>query len=36
MPKEDWLARVEDVRARVVQLLGADPQEVAFTKSTSA
>ncbi|QBI20507.1 aminotransferase class V-fold PLP-dependent enzyme [Egibacter rhizosphaerae] len=35
VPKGEWLDRVERVRARTARLLHADPQEVAFTKSTS-
>ena len=34
-PKPVWLARVEDVRARVARLINASPDEVAFTKNTS-
>lgn len=34
-PKAVWLDRVELVRARVANLLGAQPSEVAFTKNTS-
>jgi selenocysteine lyase/cysteine desulfurase len=34
-PKPVWLRRVEEVRARVAALLGAAPEEVAFTKNTS-
>jgi selenocysteine lyase/cysteine desulfurase len=34
-PKSRWLARVEDVRARLAGLIGADPSEIAFTKNTS-
>lgn len=34
-PKATWLDRVEIVRARVAGLLGAAPQEIAFTKNTS-
>jgi cysteine desulfurase/selenocysteine lyase len=34
-PKAVWLDRVEQVRARVAALLGAQPSEVAFTKNTS-
>jgi selenocysteine lyase/cysteine desulfurase len=34
-PKAKWLARVEQVRARVAKLLNADPSEIAFTKNTS-
>jgi cysteine desulfurase / selenocysteine lyase len=34
-PKSRWLARVEDVRARLAQLIGAEPSEIAFTKNTS-
>jgi selenocysteine lyase/cysteine desulfurase len=33
--KSRWLARVEDIRARLAQLIGADPSEIAFTKNTS-
>lgn len=35
VPKAAWLARVESIRARVAELIGAEPHEVAFTKSTS-
>ena len=34
-PKSRWLTRVEDVRARLARLIGADPSEIAFTKNTS-
>lgn len=34
-PKERWLARAEEVRARLAALIGAAPDEVAFTKNTS-
>ncbi len=34
-PKAVWLDRVEQVRARVAKLLGAQPSEIAFTKNTS-
>jgi selenocysteine lyase/cysteine desulfurase len=34
-PKSRWLARVEEVRARLAALIGADPTEIAFTKNTS-
>ena len=34
-PKSVWLARVEEVRARIARLIGADPSEIAFTKNTS-
>lgn len=34
-PKARWLARVEEVRARVAGLIGAEPSEIAFTKNTS-
>ncbi|MGE3994303.1 MAG: aminotransferase class V-fold PLP-dependent enzyme, partial [Variibacter sp.] len=34
-PKSVWLQRVEDVRARLAKLIGADASEVAFTKNTS-
>lgn len=33
--KEQWLARAEDIRRRLADLLGAAPDEVAFTKNTS-
>ena len=34
-PKARWLARVDDVRARLAKLIGADPSEIAFTKNAS-
>ena len=34
-PKPVWLKRVEQVRARVARLIGAEPCEIAFTKNTS-
>jgi cysteine desulfurase / selenocysteine lyase len=34
-PKSVWLKRVEEVRARVAKLIGADASEIAFTKNTS-
>jgi selenocysteine lyase/cysteine desulfurase len=34
-PKPVWLARVEEVRARVARLLHASPGQIAFTKNTS-
>lgn len=34
-PKSTWLARVEQVRAKLAGLLGVAPHEVAFTKNTS-
>ena len=34
-PKALWLDRVEQVRARIAALIGADPSEIAFTKNTS-
>ena len=34
-PKARWLARVEEVRARLARLIGADPSEIAFTKNAS-
>jgi selenocysteine lyase/cysteine desulfurase len=34
-PKPIWVRRVEQVRARVANLLGASPDEIAFTKNTS-
>lgn len=33
--KEEWLQRAEDIRGRLADLLGAAPDEVAFTKNTS-
>ena len=33
--KNEWLARVERVRARIATFIGADQNEVAFTKNTS-
>lgn len=34
-PKNTWLARAEETRARVARLLNASPHEIAFTKNTS-
>ncbi len=34
-PKPVWLRRVEEVRARIAKLIGADASEIAFTKNTS-
>ena len=34
-PKSVWLKRVEEVRARVAGLIGAEASEIAFTKNTS-
>jgi cysteine desulfurase/selenocysteine lyase len=34
-PKPVWLKRVEEVRARVASLIGAEASEIAFTKNTS-
>jgi cysteine desulfurase / selenocysteine lyase len=34
-PKHLWLDRVEEVRAQLAGLIGARPEEVAFTKNTS-
>jgi cysteine desulfurase / selenocysteine lyase len=34
-PKPLWLKRVEEVRARIARLIGADTSEIAFTKNTS-
>jgi len=34
-PKCVWLRRVEEIRARVAKLMGAEPSEIAFTKNTS-
>lgn len=34
-PKPVWLKRVEDVRARIANLIGADASEIAFIKNTS-
>jgi selenocysteine lyase/cysteine desulfurase len=34
-PKAVWLDRVEQVRARIAALIGADASEIAFTKNTS-
>jgi cysteine desulfurase/selenocysteine lyase len=34
-PKALWLARVEEVRARLAKLIGAEACEIAFTKNTS-
>ena len=35
VPKAEWLALVETVRAQVAALIGADPDEIAFTKNAS-
>jgi cysteine desulfurase/selenocysteine lyase len=35
VPWPDWLARVEAIRGRVARLLGAEPDEIAFTYSSS-
>lgn len=35
LPKAAWLDEVERIRARVARLAGAEPDEIAFTKSTS-
>jgi cysteine desulfurase / selenocysteine lyase len=34
-PKARWLERVEDIKARLARLIGADPSEIAFTKNAS-
>ena len=34
-PKQVWLNRLEEIRAKVAAFLGARPQEIAFTKNTS-
>jgi selenocysteine lyase/cysteine desulfurase len=34
-PKPVWLKRVEEVRARIAKVIGADASEIAFTKNTS-
>jgi selenocysteine lyase/cysteine desulfurase len=34
-PKQVWLSRLEETRAKVATLLGAQPHEIAFTKNTS-
>jgi selenocysteine lyase/cysteine desulfurase len=34
-PKQIWLNRLEETRAKVATLLGAQPHEIAFTKNTS-
>jgi cysteine desulfurase/selenocysteine lyase len=34
-PKPVWLARVEDVRAKLAAMIGATPEEIAYTKNTS-
>jgi selenocysteine lyase/cysteine desulfurase len=34
-PKQVWLNRLEETRAKVARFLGVGPQEVAFTKNTS-
>src|SRR6516225_5775790 len=34
-PKQVWLNRLEETRAKVAKFLGAEPQEIAFTKNTS-
>ena len=34
-PKPMWLKRIEEVRARVAKLIGAETSEIAFTKNTS-
>jgi selenocysteine lyase/cysteine desulfurase len=34
-PKQIWLNRLEETRAKVATLLGAEPREIAFTKNTS-
>ena len=34
-PKQIWLARLEDTRAKVATMLNARPYEIAFTKNTS-
>lgn len=33
--KDNWLARVEEIRARTAALISADPGEIAFMKNTS-
>lgn len=35
LPKGAWLDDVERIRARLARLVGAQPEEIAFTKSTS-
>lgn len=35
LPKAEWLDEVERIRARVARLAGTQPDEIAFTKSTS-
>jgi cysteine desulfurase / selenocysteine lyase len=35
VPKAEWLALVDDVRAQAAALIGARPEEVAFTKNAS-
>jgi len=34
-PKSVWLERLDGVRAKIAELLGAEPSEIAFTKNTS-
>jgi cysteine desulfurase/selenocysteine lyase len=34
-PKPLWLGRVEEVRARIAKVIGAETSEIAFTKNTS-
>ena len=34
-PKRVWLERLEEVRGKAARLLGAGPNEIAFTKNTS-
>jgi selenocysteine lyase/cysteine desulfurase len=34
-PKQVWLNRLEETRAKVAKFLGTQPQEIAFTKNTS-
>lgn len=34
-PKQVWLDRMEETRAKVARLMGAAPHEIAFTKNTS-
>ncbi|MCJ2091006.1 aminotransferase class V-fold PLP-dependent enzyme [Methylobacterium sp. J-072] len=34
-PKQVWLNRLEETRAKVAALIGAQPHEIAFTKNTS-
>ena len=34
-PKSVWLERLGRVRAKIAELLGAEPSEIAFTKNTS-